>query len=142
VHELVADSPLEFAQPPMHGRLAQPQSLARRNRAAMARNRQEIGEVIPVEHGRDYAILTPLVAILRLPRPALTDLRFAGFDSHMGDLNMRLGYALGPALAGVALSATALAQDHGVHGLARPNLVLEQVVGRAADAMPGNRSAF
>jgi len=41
---------------------------------------------------------------------------------------MRLGYALGPALAGVALSATALAQEHGVAGLARPNLVLEQVV--------------
>jgi quercetin dioxygenase-like cupin family protein len=38
---------------------------------------------------------------------------------------MRLGYALGYALAGVAFSATALAQDH---GLARPNLVLEQVV--------------
>jgi quercetin dioxygenase-like cupin family protein len=38
---------------------------------------------------------------------------------------MRLGYALGCALAGVAFSATALAQDH---GLARPNLVLEQVV--------------
>jgi quercetin dioxygenase-like cupin family protein len=38
---------------------------------------------------------------------------------------MRLGYALGCALAGVAFSATALAQDH---DLARPNLVLEQVV--------------
>jgi quercetin dioxygenase-like cupin family protein len=41
---------------------------------------------------------------------------------------MRLGYALGCALAGVAFSATALAQDHGQHGLARPNIVLEQVV--------------
>jgi quercetin dioxygenase-like cupin family protein len=41
---------------------------------------------------------------------------------------MRLGYAIGCALAGVTFSATALAQDHGQHGLARPNLVLEQVV--------------
>jgi quercetin dioxygenase-like cupin family protein len=41
---------------------------------------------------------------------------------------MRLGYALGCALAGVAFSATALAEEHGQHGLARPNLVLEQVV--------------
>jgi quercetin dioxygenase-like cupin family protein len=41
---------------------------------------------------------------------------------------MRLGYALGCALAGVACAATAPAQEHGQHGLARPNLVLEQVV--------------
>jgi quercetin dioxygenase-like cupin family protein len=44
---------------------------------------------------------------------------------------MRLGYALGCALAGVAFAATAPAQEHGQHGqhgLARPNLVLEQVV--------------
>jgi quercetin dioxygenase-like cupin family protein len=41
---------------------------------------------------------------------------------------MRLGYALGCALAGVACAATAPAQEHGQDGLARPNLVLEQVV--------------
>ncbi len=38
---------------------------------------------------------------------------------------MRFGYAIGCALAGVTFSAAALAQEH---GLARPNLVLEQVV--------------
>jgi quercetin dioxygenase-like cupin family protein len=41
---------------------------------------------------------------------------------------MRVGYALACALAGVAFAATAAAQEHGQHGLARPNLVLEQVV--------------
>jgi quercetin dioxygenase-like cupin family protein len=46
----------------------------------------------------------------------------------MGDLKMRLGHALGPALAGMAFAGTAAAQEHGVAGLARPNLVLEQVV--------------
>lgn len=41
---------------------------------------------------------------------------------------MRSGYAIGCALAGVAFAGTALAQDHGQHGLARPNLVLEQTL--------------
>jgi quercetin dioxygenase-like cupin family protein len=41
---------------------------------------------------------------------------------------MRLGYAVGCVLAGVTFSATAMAQEHGVPGVARPNLVLEQVV--------------
>jgi quercetin dioxygenase-like cupin family protein len=41
---------------------------------------------------------------------------------------MCLGYVLGCALAVVAFAATALAQDHGQHGLARLKLVLEQVV--------------
>ena len=41
---------------------------------------------------------------------------------------MHIRYAIGCVLAGVALSATVLAQEHGQHGLARPNLVLEQVV--------------
>jgi quercetin dioxygenase-like cupin family protein len=43
-------------------------------------------------------------------------------------LGYALGHALGCALAGVAFAATALAQEHGQPGLARPNLVLEQVV--------------
>jgi quercetin dioxygenase-like cupin family protein len=46
----------------------------------------------------------------------------------MGDLKMRLGYALGCALAGVAFAATAAAQEHSQQGLAKPNLVLEQIV--------------
>jgi len=41
---------------------------------------------------------------------------------------MHLGYAISCALAGVSFAATALAQEHGQQGLARPNLVLEQVV--------------
>jgi quercetin dioxygenase-like cupin family protein len=41
---------------------------------------------------------------------------------------MRLGHAIGFAFTGVAFAATALAQDHGQRALARPNLVLEQVV--------------
>jgi len=66
---------------------------------------------------------------------------------------MRIGYALGCALAGVAFAATAHAQEHGQHGLAKPNLALEQVVeGMPRDARqsvrvltatfkPGDRTA-
>jgi len=41
---------------------------------------------------------------------------------------MRLGYALGCAFAGVAFATMAPAQEHTQQGLAKPNLVLEQIV--------------
>jgi hypothetical protein len=49
-HQRLPDPAFELFEPAMHGRLAGAERLAGGNRAAMARNREEILQIVPVEH--------------------------------------------------------------------------------------------
>jgi hypothetical protein len=50
--KLAADALLERAEATLHGWLADAESLRRRKRTTLARDRQEIAQVVPVEHAR------------------------------------------------------------------------------------------
>ncbi len=68
LHQLASELALQLGDAPLHGGLAEVQRLRRRQRAAVARHRQEVFDVVPFEHGRDYALLLRARANLRLPR--------------------------------------------------------------------------
>src|SRR5215218_8766515 len=48
--KFAVDALLERGEPPLHGGLADAESFRRRQRAAFARDRQKIAQIIPVKH--------------------------------------------------------------------------------------------
>jgi hypothetical protein len=50
--EFAVDALLESGEAPLHRRLADAEGLRRRQRAAFARDGQEVAQVVPVEHGQ------------------------------------------------------------------------------------------
>src|SRR4029077_9129386 len=50
LHQAAAELLLERRDAPVHGRLAQPQRLGGRERAAVAGDGEEVAQVVPVEH--------------------------------------------------------------------------------------------
>ena len=68
LHQLASEFALKLSDAPLHGGLAELQRLRRRQRAAVARDRQEVFDIVPLEHGVHYALLLRPRANLRLPR--------------------------------------------------------------------------
>ena len=68
LHQFAAKPALKLGDAPLHGGLAEVQRLRRRQRAAMPGHGQEVFDVIPFEHGHDYALLLRARANLRLLR--------------------------------------------------------------------------